>query len=102
MNFGAYVGHTALRLWAMGDEAHERAATDDELRAMQGALRAALGAGAIGFSTDRSRFHRGDRGRAVPTAVAPRSEIESLLRDVSSKCAEAAENRHSSIALAKR
>ena len=82
VNFGAYVGHTALRLWAMGDEAHERAATDDELRAMQGALRAALGAGAIGFSTDRSRFHRGDRGRAVPTAVAPRSEIESLLRVV--------------------
>jgi N-acyl-D-amino-acid deacylase len=82
VNFGAYVGHTALRLWAMGDEAHERAATDDELRAMQEVLHAALRAGAIGFSTDRSRFHRGDRGRAVPTAIAPRSEIESLLRVV--------------------
>ena len=82
VNFGAYVGHTALRLWAMGDEAHERAATDDELCAMQDALRTALHAGAIGFSTDRSRFHRGDRGRAVPTAVAPRGEIESLLRVV--------------------
>jgi len=82
VNFGAYVGHTALRLWAMGDEAHERAATDDELSAMRGALQTALRAGAIGFSTDRSRFHRGDRGRPVPTAVATRDEIESLLRVV--------------------
>ncbi|HUP73972.1 MAG TPA: amidohydrolase family protein [Acidimicrobiales bacterium] len=82
VNFAAYVGHTALRLWAMGDEAHERAATDDELGAMRDALQTALRAGAIGFSTDRSRFHRGDGGRPVPTAVAPRGEIESLLRVV--------------------
>ena len=80
INYGAYVGHTALRLWAMGDEAHDRAATSDELLLMSEMLRSALRAGAIGFSTDRSRFHRGDKGRAVPTAVATRDEIAQLLR----------------------
>jgi N-acyl-D-aspartate/D-glutamate deacylase len=79
VNFGVYVGHTALRLWAMGDEAHDRAATDDEVRTMSEGLQSALEAGAVGFSTDRSRFHRGDRGRSVPTAVATRDEIETLL-----------------------
>src|SRR5581483_9455449 len=31
LNFGCYVGHTAVRLYVMGDEAYERDATPDEL-----------------------------------------------------------------------
>ena len=80
LNYASYVGHTALRLWAMGDDAHERAATAAELDDMCGLAREAFGAGAIGISTDRSRFHRGAGGRRVPSAVASRDEIEALMR----------------------
>ena len=31
LNYAAYIGHTALRLFAMGDDAYERAATPDEI-----------------------------------------------------------------------
>ena len=34
LNFTAYVGHTALRLYVMGDEAYDRAATADEVERM--------------------------------------------------------------------
>jgi len=80
LNYASYVGHTALRLWAMGDEAHEREATTREIDTMVGLAREALSAGAIGISTDRSRFHRGSGGRRVPSAVASRDEIEALIR----------------------
>lgn len=79
VNFGGYVGHTALRMWAMGDDAWERPATEDELQVMRRTLRDALDAGAVGFSTDRSPFHRGDGGRSVPSAIASQEEVESLM-----------------------
>ncbi|HEX2737907.1 MAG TPA: amidohydrolase family protein, partial [Acidimicrobiia bacterium] len=41
LNYGAYIGHTALRLWVMGDDGYDRAATDDELLAMQAVVREA-------------------------------------------------------------
>ena len=34
INFGGYVGHTAVRLWVMGDDAYERPATADEIARM--------------------------------------------------------------------
>lgn len=80
INFTGYVGHTALRIWAMGDGAWERPATPEELHRMRAQLAAGLAAGAAGFSTDRSPFHRGDGGRVVPSAVAPRDEVEALMR----------------------
>ena len=33
INFGGYVGHTAVRMYVMGDDAYEREATDDEIDA---------------------------------------------------------------------
>lgn len=80
INFGGYVGHTALRLWAMGEAAWSRPAEPAEMSAMRAALREALDAGAVGFSTDRSPFHRGDGGRTVPSAVASQTEVEALMR----------------------
>ena len=35
LNYGCYVGHTAVRLYVMGEEGYERPATDDELARMQ-------------------------------------------------------------------
>jgi N-acyl-D-aspartate/D-glutamate deacylase len=79
INFGGYVGHTAVRLAVMGDDAYERVATDDEVAAMRAMVADALGAGALGFSTDRSGFHRGDGGRPVPSVVATQDEVEALM-----------------------
>jgi N-acyl-D-aspartate/D-glutamate deacylase len=85
VNFGGYVGHTAVRLAVMGDDAYEREASAAELAAMRRIVGDALVAGALGFSSDRSGFHRGDGGRPVPSAVATQDEVEALMlvtRDV--------------------
>src|ERR671919_2096882 len=63
INYSAYLGHTALRLWVMGDEGYEREATDDELLAMQAVLRESVEAGAAGFASSASPTHSGDGGR---------------------------------------
>ncbi len=78
INFGGYVGHTAVRLFVMGEAAYERTATDDELAAMVQIVRDALLAGALGFSTDRSPVHRADGGRPVPSVVATMDEVRTL------------------------
>ena len=31
LNYACYIGHTALRMWAMGDDAYDREPTDEEL-----------------------------------------------------------------------
>ena len=79
VNFGGYVGHTAVRLAVLGDEAYEREATDDEIATMRRVVVAALEGGALGFSTDRSGFHRGDGGRPVPSMAASHAEVEALM-----------------------
>jgi N-acyl-D-amino-acid deacylase len=80
LNYASYVGHTALRLWVMGNEAHDREATASEIADMCALAADALAAGAVGISTDRSRFHRGAGGRRVPSAIASTDEMEALVR----------------------
>jgi N-acyl-D-aspartate/D-glutamate deacylase len=76
LNVGAFVGHSALRLFVVGPE--ERAATDDEVVAMQAVLREAMEAGAIGFSTSRQPNHQGAFGRPVPSRFAEVDEVYAL------------------------
>ena len=82
MNFAAYIGHTALRLFVMGDDAYERAATNDEISAMQTVLREALLAGAAGFASSFALTHRGVDGKPVPSRFAERAEVEALFATV--------------------
>ncbi len=79
MNFSAYIGHTALRLFVMGDAAYERAATDDEIAQMQAVLRESMEAGAAGFATSFAVTHRGVDGLPVPSRFAERKELDALL-----------------------
>src|SRR5690242_15908868 len=65
LNFASYIGHTALRLFAMGDAAYDRTATADEVARMQDVLREAIGAGAAGFASSFAPTHRGAGGRPV-------------------------------------
>lgn len=81
LNYGVYVGHTAVRLFVMGEEGYERELpTDDELTAMQAVVREAMGAGAMGFATSSSATHNGDGGRPVPSRLASLAELEALLQ----------------------
>jgi N-acyl-D-amino-acid deacylase len=79
LNFAAYIGHTALRLFAMGDAAYERTATADEVVAMQSILREAVLAGAAGLATSFAITHRGVDGKPVPSRFADPSEFVALL-----------------------
>ena len=77
INYGGYVGHTALRLYAMGERAFSEAPTDADLALMRREIRDALRAGAQGFST--SRFaHTTPDGRPVPSRVATWDEVHAL------------------------
>src|SRR4051794_3600306 len=80
LNFGGYVGHTAVRLYVMGDDGYEREATADEIARMRDVVAASIRGGALGFSSDRGGFHRGDGGGPVPSSIAPTDEGEELMR----------------------
>ena len=80
INFGGYVGHTAVRLFVMGDEAYERPATEKEIDQMKAVVAQSIRGGALGFSTDRAGFHLGDGGRPVPSMAATQEETEALIR----------------------
>src|ERR1700683_2585771 len=82
LNYACYVGHTAVRIYVMGDDAYERAATDEELRRMQEVVAQAMAGGAAGFSTSASPTHNGDGGRPVPSRVADVEELRALLDPV--------------------
>src|SRR3954470_16050378 len=78
LNFTVYVGHSALRLYVMGDDAYERAATRDEIERMAQLVREGIAAGGAGFSTSFSFAHRGVDGKPVPSRFAQADEVEGL------------------------
>jgi N-acyl-D-aspartate/D-glutamate deacylase len=78
LNFTAYIGHTAVRLYVMGDAAYERAATREEIQRMCQIVREGIHAGAAGYSTSFAFTHRGIDGKPVPSRFAERDEVEAL------------------------
>ena len=79
LNYACYVGHTAVRLYVMGESGYDQPASDDDVRGMQRVIAEALDAGAAGFATSASPTHNGDKGRPVPSRVADLDEVRSLL-----------------------
>ena len=80
VNMMPLVGHNPLRLSVMDGEAWDRAATPDEMAAMQALLRTALEEGAWGWSTTNSPTHAGPQGQPVPTRLATDEERIALGR----------------------
>ncbi len=78
INVAAFVGHSALRFYVMGDEAVRRPATESEREQMRQLLRQALEAGAVGLSTSESPTHFFGDGTLIPSRVAPRDELQAL------------------------
>ena len=79
INYAGYVGHSALRTFAMGERAFEKEAGEDDLRAMERELRDAIRAGAIGFTTSRSPSHETPDRRPVASRLASWSEVRRLV-----------------------
>ena len=79
INIAALFGHTPLRLYVMGEELTERAATQDEIGAMKKLMREAMEAGAIGFGTSVSVSHNGYAGKPVPSRQATVEEMDALV-----------------------
>jgi N-acyl-D-amino-acid deacylase len=79
INVAALFGHTPLRLYVMGEESTERAATADEIAAMKKLVREAMDAGAIGFGTSVAVSHNGYAGKPVPSRQATVEEMDALV-----------------------
>jgi N-acyl-D-amino-acid deacylase len=79
INVAALFGHTPLRMYVMGEESTERAATADEIGAMKKLMREAMEAGAIGFGTSVSVSHNGYAGKPVPSRQAAVEEMDALV-----------------------
>ncbi|MDA8848182.1 amidohydrolase family protein [bacterium] len=79
INYAGYVGHSALRTWAMGERAFEEAANDDDIAKMAAQVQASMRAGAIGFTTSVSGNHETSDDRPVASRFASRSEINALV-----------------------
>jgi N-acyl-D-aspartate/D-glutamate deacylase len=79
LHVAAQVGHSAVRVAAMGERAFSEVATDDDLRAMEAAVRDAMNAGSIGFTTSRSSTHSMTDGTPVPSRIATWDEVRRLV-----------------------
>jgi N-acyl-D-aspartate/D-glutamate deacylase len=82
LNFACYVGHTAVRMYVMGEEAYTRAATTKEIARMQSVVAESMAGGAAGFASSASPTHNGDQGRPVPSRLADLAELRQLLEPV--------------------
>ncbi|MEE9609012.1 MAG: amidohydrolase family protein [Myxococcota bacterium] len=78
IHVAALVGHTPVRLYVMGEEATERAATAAEIAQMRAIVAEALASGAVGFATSKSPTHMGWEGRPVPSRASELDEVRAL------------------------
>jgi N-acyl-D-amino-acid deacylase len=79
INVAAFVGHTPVRMYVMGDDAMEREATGAEIEAMATIVRDATKAGAIGFATAHAATQNAYDGRPVPSRMASFGELDALV-----------------------
>jgi N-acyl-D-aspartate/D-glutamate deacylase len=79
INYCGYVGHSALRTYVMGERAFSEPATAGDLAAMKRELADALRAGAIGFTTSRTRNHETTDRRPVASRIATWDEVRALV-----------------------
>jgi N-acyl-D-amino-acid deacylase len=79
LNVAAFVGHSSIRSYVMGDAAAERAATENEILSMRELVLEGMRAGAIGFATSTSPAHNGEGGKPMPSRLADQAEMRALV-----------------------
>ncbi len=78
-NVAAFLGHSSLRTYVLGEDASKREATDDEIARMQAILRDAMAAGAVGFASSTNEPHNGEYGVPMPSRLADDREMRGLV-----------------------
>jgi N-acyl-D-aspartate/D-glutamate deacylase len=79
INIAAFIGHSSVRTYVMGDAATERAANAAEIDAMKQIVREGMRAGAVGFATSTSPAHNGEGGKPMPSRLAEETELRELV-----------------------
>ncbi|HLG46127.1 MAG TPA: amidohydrolase family protein [Reyranella sp.] len=82
INYGMYIGHSALRMYVMGKRALTEKATDEDMTRMARAVQQALKVGALGFSSSRASTHLTPDDTPVASRLAEWEEILERLRQV--------------------
>ena len=80
LNICSYIGHSAVRIWSMGETAMEREATENEIIEMENIIKDAMSEGAVGFATSTFEGHNGDGGRPMPSRLSSHNEISRLIQ----------------------
>jgi N-acyl-D-aspartate/D-glutamate deacylase len=81
IDFATQVPHAPLRVFVMGRRGVDREpATAADMAAMASLVEEGLSAGALGFTTSRSLFHRTSDGALTPTITAAEEELAAIAR----------------------
>ena len=80
---GAYIPHSPLRVYAMGQRGLDREpATAADVARMAQLVAEGMAAGALGFATSRSLVHRRGDGAFIPSFQADSDELVAIARSV--------------------
>jgi len=83
IDVAAYLPHSPLRVYAMGQRGADREpATAADLAKMRALATEAIEAGALGFATSRFTIHKTESGSPIPSYDAAREEIEEIAKGV--------------------
>src|SRR6201997_3916827 len=83
IDVAAYLPHSPLRVYVMGQRGADReAANPDDLAKMRALATEAIQAGALGFATSRFTIRKTESGSPIPSYDAAREEIEEIARGV--------------------
>jgi N-acyl-D-amino-acid deacylase len=85
IDVAAMLPHACLRVYVMGERAAaQEAATAEDIAQMRSLAADAVRAGAIGFGTSRTIFHRDRNGTAIPTKEAAEAELQGIAAGLAS------------------
>jgi len=79
INYGMYIGHSALRMYVMGKRALAETASEDDMSRMAALVQEALKAGALGFSSSRASTHVTPDDTPVASRIADWQEIDRIM-----------------------
>lgn len=79
INYATYIGHSALRTWAMGERAFTAEATPADLAAMKEQLADAMRAGAVDCPPRAATQHETSDDKKVASRLASWDEIQQLV-----------------------